>query len=136
MTKYEPKPVDLSKVKLPEAVLAKVGDAKELGLEIPPAAVIPGKDFTLEVKKVEEVEGKHLAYLTAGDKYLFALVDEKVKAGAKYSFALRNDKVRWFVDGQAVLEPIGEQEHLIGSFNAVFEFDLVTADFVHLEGTD
>ena len=105
-----------AKVALPEAVLAKVGDAKELGLEIPPAAVIPGKDFTLEVKKVEEVEGKHLAYLTAGDKYLFALVDEKVKAGAKYSFALRNDKVRWFVDGQAVLEPIGEQEHLIGSF--------------------
>ena len=105
-----------SKVQLPEAVLAKIGDAAELGLEIPPAAVMPGKDFTLEVKKVEEVEGKHLAYLTAGDKYLFALVDEKVKAGDKYSFALRNDKVRFFVNGEAVLEPIGEQESLVGAF--------------------
>ena len=105
-----------SKVALPEALLAKVGEAKELELEIPPHAVIPGKDFSLDVKKVEEVEGKRLAYLAAGDRYLFALVDEKVKEGSKYSFSLRNDKIKVLVDGQVVLEPIGEQESLIGSF--------------------
>ena len=105
-----------SKVQLPEALLEAIGEASEISLEIPPHAVIPGKDFALEVKKVEEVEGKRLAYLTAGDKYLFALVDESVKAGQKYSFSLRNDKVRVLVDGQPVLEPVGEQEALVGAF--------------------
>ena len=105
-----------SKVALPEALKEAVGDAKEVALEIPPFAVVPGKDFSLEVKKVEEVDGKRLAYLVNGDRYLFALVDEKVKAGAKYSFSLRNDKVRVLVDGQAVLEPLPEQESLVGAF--------------------
>ena len=116
---------------LPPAVQAVVGEAKELELEVPPFAVIPGKDFTLKVKKVEDVEGKKLAYLVNGDRYLFALVDDKVKEGANYSFSLRNDKVRFLVDGQPVLEPIGEQEALEGKFrkrdvgrNAV-EFDYV-----------
>ncbi len=105
-----------SKVALPKAVLDKLGDAKDVTLEIPPHAVVPGKDFSLVVKTVEEVEGKRLAHLTAGDKYLFALVDEKVKAGAKYSFSLRNDKIKVLVNGEVVLEPIGEQESLVGSF--------------------
>ena len=104
-------------VALPEAIKAALGEeATKLELEIPPFAVVPGKDFTLKVKKVEEVEGQKLAYLENGDRYLFALVDEKVKAGANYSFALRNDKVRVLVDGQVVLEPVGEQEALEGQF--------------------
>ena len=123
-----------SKVTLPPAVQAVVGEAKELELEVPPFAVVPGNDFTLKVKKVEKVEGQHLAYLENGDRYLFALVDESVKEGQKYSFSLRNDKVRFLVDGQPVLEPIGEQEALEGRFkkrdvgrNAV-EFDYVIND--------
>ncbi len=101
---------------LPEALKEAVGDADELELEIPPFAVVPGKDFTLKVHQVEEVEGKHLAYLENGDRYLFALVDDGVKAGGNYSFSLRNDKLRVLVNGQPVLEPIGEQEALIGTF--------------------
>ena len=120
-----------SKVELPEAIKAAIGEADALELEVPPFAVIPGKDFSLKVKKVEEVEGQKLAYLVNGDRYLFALVDDSVKAGQSYSFSLRNDKVRVLVDGQPVLEPIGEQEALEGKFrkrdvghNAV-EFDYV-----------
>ena len=119
------------KVELPQALKEAAGEASKLELEVPPFAVIPGKDFSLKVKKVENVEGQKLAYLENGDRYLFALVDESVKEGANYSFALRNDKVRVLVDGQPVLEPVGEQEALEGQFkkrdvgrNAV-EFDYI-----------
>jgi multiple sugar transport system ATP-binding protein len=125
-----------SKVELPAALQEAIGDAKAVELEIPPFAVVPGKDFTLKVHQVEEVEGKKLAYLENGDRYLFALVDDKVKAGDKYSFSLRNDKLLIKVNGETVLEPIGEQEHIVGSFkkhdigrNAI-EF------FYHVEGDD
>ena len=105
-----------TKVVLPPALLAAVGEHKNVELEIPPFAVIPGKDFALKVHQVEEVEGKRLAYLENGDRYLFALVDESVKAGDKFSASLRFDKLL-VKDGEEVLaQPIGEQEHLIGTF--------------------
>ena len=104
------------KAALPEAFKEAIGDAKEIELEIPPFAVVPGKDFSLKVAKVEKVEGVNLAYLEIEDRYLFAIVDSKVKEGDKYSFSLRNDKVRVLVNGEAVLEPIGEQEFIEGSF--------------------
>ena len=120
-----------SKVDIPQALQEVIGDAKELELEIPPFAVVPGKDFALKVKKVEEVEGQKLAYLEVEDRYLFAIVDDSVKEGQKYSFSLRNDKVRVLVNKEPVLEPIGEQEALEGTFkkrdvgrNAV-EFDYI-----------
>ena len=103
-------------VALPQALLSKVEGHDKIQLEIPPFAIIPGKDFSLKVHQVEEVEGKHLAYLENGDRYLFALVDESVKAGAKYSFSLAFDKVLVMDGEETLLEPIGEQEHLIGSF--------------------
>ena len=118
-------------VELPEAIKAAVGLAKTIELEIPPFAVVQGNDFTLKVKKVEEVDGQKLAYLENGDCYLFAIVHGSVKAGDRYSFSLRNDKVRVLVDGQPALEPVGEQEALEGQFkkrdvgrNAV-EFDYI-----------
>ena len=125
-----------SKVELPEALLEAIGEAKEVELEIPPFAVVPGKDFTLKVAKVEEVEGVKLAYLENEDRYLFAIVDDKVKAGDKYSFSLRNDKIRVLVEGQPVLEPIGEQEFIEGSFKKK-EYGRNKIDFFyHVEGDD
>ena len=105
-----------SKVALPAAFKAAIGDASKVELEIPPFAVVPGKDYSLKVHQIEDVEGKKLAYLEAGDRYLFALVDDSVKEGSKYSFSLRNDKLTVLVNGQKVLEPIGEQESVIGTF--------------------
>ena len=107
-----------AKYELPPALKACVGDAQEVLFEIPPQAIIPGKDFALTVKKVEEVEGgKHLAWLVNGDRYLFALVDEKVKAGTKINFSLRNDYLRLLVDGKSVHEPFGQTEALVGNFS-------------------
>ena len=105
-----------SKAFLPPAFKAALGDAKEFEVEIPPFAVVPGEDFSLKVKKVEKVGKKHLAYLVDGDHYLFALVDGKVKEGAEYKFNLLNDKLRLLVNGQSVLEPIGDEESLSGTF--------------------
>ena len=108
-----------SKVALPAALKEAIGERQEVQLEIPPFAVVPGNDFKLKVKKVEEVEGKRLAYLIDGDRYLFALVDESVKEGATYSFSLRNDKVKVLDKEEVVLEPIGEFESLVGPFKKV-----------------
>ena len=104
------------KVKLPAELARVIGEEKKVTLEIPPFAVVPGKDFSLEVKRVEEVGDQHLALLTCGDRYLFALVDDKVKAGAKYGFSLRNDKIKVVAGEKVLLEPIGEIESLVGSF--------------------
>ena len=106
-----------TKYELPPALKACAGEAAEVLFEIPPHAVIPGKDFALNVKKVEELEdGRRLAWLEAGDRFLFALVDDKVKAGSKYAFSLRNDYLRLIVDGKSVHEPFGQTEALVGSF--------------------
>ena len=105
-----------AKIALPEALLNAIGEHQHVQLEIPPFAVIPGKDFSLKVHQVEEVEGKKLAYLENGDRYLFALVEDGVKAGDKLSCSLRFDKVLVKDGEEKLLEPIGEQEHLIGMF--------------------
>lgn len=106
-----------AKYELPPALKDIVGAAKEVTFEVPPYAIVPGKDFSLQVKKVEEVAGgKKLAWLVNGDRYLFALVDDKVKAGTKYNFSLRNDHLRLIIDGKSVHEPFGQTEALVGNF--------------------
>lgn len=90
----------------------------DVDLEIPPHAFIPGKDFTLPVHRVENVNGQHLAYLNYEDRYVFALVDENVKEGDKYSFSLAYDQIKVIDnDDNVVLEPIGKDEHFIGRFS-------------------
>ena len=105
-----------AKVALPEAFKEALGENKEFEVEIPPHAIVPGQDYSLKVKKVEKVGKQHLAYLVDGDHYIFALVDEKVKEGETYKFNILNDKVRLLVKGEAVLEPIGEEESINGLF--------------------
>ncbi|MCR5740990.1 MAG: sn-glycerol-3-phosphate ABC transporter ATP-binding protein UgpC [Gammaproteobacteria bacterium] len=99
-------------------IFAPLVDGKDqVKFEIPPAAIVPGKDFKLPVDKIEDLENdKHLAYLRNGDSYLFALVDESVKAGDNYNFTFLNDKVRLLVDNEVALEPVGEKEQIRGSF--------------------
>ncbi|MCR5184566.1 MAG: sn-glycerol-3-phosphate ABC transporter ATP-binding protein UgpC [Bacilli bacterium] len=131
-----------SKVDIPDALNRVLEGVNNFALEIPPHAIVPGKDFTLSVKEVQEIEGKRLALLTVGDRYLFALVDDKVKAGSKYSFNLLNDQIRVLVEGKSVLEPIGDHEALLGTFakrelkehgERVLHFDYVI-DGVAIEG--
>ena len=105
-----------SSVELPGRLAELIGDRKNVDLEISPMAVVPGKDFKLKVHEVEEVEGQHLAYLEYDNRYLFALVDESVKAGAQYSFSLLNDKILVKDGDEVVHEPIGDKEFLLGTF--------------------
>lgn len=105
------------KVALPEAFAHALSGISEFSVEIPPFAVIPGKDFALKVHEIEKVEGKNLAYLEYGDRYLFALVDDQVKAGDMYHFSLRNDKVELLADGTSILSPVGDKESLLGGFS-------------------
>ena len=105
-----------SSVELPARLAELIGDRKNVDLEISPMAVVPGKDFKLKVHEVEEVEGQHLAYLEYDNRYLFALVDESVKAGAQYSFSLLNDKILVKDGDEVVHEPIGDKEFLLGTF--------------------
>ncbi len=121
---------------LPPALLEALGDASEARIEIPPFAVVPGKDFKLRVAKVEKVDGKNLAWLENGDKFLFALVDDGVKAGASLPFSLKYDKLRIKVKGEVVLEPVGETESLIGSFKKVDVARNEVSFLYNIEGVD
>ncbi len=105
------------KVALPEAFAEALKGAKDFSLEIPPEAVVPGKDFHLKVHMVEEVENQHLAYLEYGDRYLFALVDSSIQAGDDYHFSLLNDKVELVVGEEVILTPVKKQESLFGTFS-------------------
>ena len=101
---------------VPGAFKAALADAKRVVFEIPPSAVVPGKEFSLKVKHIENVEGKHLAYLASDDRYLFAEVSGSVKEGDNYSFSLKYDKLTIVRNGTVALAPVGEKESLVGTF--------------------
>ena len=52
-----------------------------------------------------------------GDRYLFAFVKRTVHKGETLHFSLQNDKLRFVADNEVVVEPIGEEETLIGNFS-------------------
>lgn len=104
------------KAELPSAVNNALGENKDLTLEIPPAAIVAGNSYSLKVAKVEELDGKRLAHLTFEDRYIFALVDESVKEGSTYKFDVQFDKCKIFAGEQLVLEPLSENESLLGKF--------------------
>ncbi len=106
-----------AKVELPDAILRAVEGHSCLSVDVPPEAVVPGKDYSLKVHKIEKVEDKNLAYLENGDRYLFAVVDSSVKAGEKYSFSLLNEKLTLRDGEEVVLAPVSEEEKIIGSFS-------------------
>ena len=101
---------------LPPALLEAVNGRNYLLIDIPPSAIVPGKDFTLPVSKIEEVANKRLAYLKFDNRYLFAFVGEEVKEGAKYSFSLLNDKLVIRDGEEIILQAISPKEELIGKF--------------------
>lgn len=104
------------KAELPSAVINALGENKDLALEIPPAAIVAGNSYSLKVARVEELEGKRLAHLAFEDRYIFALVDESVKEGSTYKFDIQFDKCKIFAGEQLVLEPLSDNESLLGKF--------------------
>ena len=105
------------KVALPEMFSRVLGSEKDVTLAIPPHAIVPGKDFSLKVAKVEKVDKQNLAYLDNGDSYLFALVSDDVKKGDDYSFALANEKLDLYKGEELLLKAVGDQESLLGTFS-------------------
>ncbi len=103
-------------VALPEAY-KKVITGKEIALEIPPFAIVEGKDFELKVSRIEKVDDKNLAYLENGDSYLFALVSDEVKAGDIYHFALANEKINLHENGKEILPAVNDEETMLGTFS-------------------
>ena len=102
--------IEPHKVELPEALAEALEGRNSAIIDVPPSAVVPGKEYSLKVHEVEEVEGQHLAYLEYDNRYLFALVDGSVKAGAQYSFSLLNDKIL-VKDGDEVVHKIKIMEN-------------------------
>lgn len=106
-----------SKVKLPDAFKKALDGVKNVTIQVPPdACVDDAKDYTLNVHKVEKINGKTLLSLEMGDSYLFLETSKEVKVGENFSFGLKNDKLQLVVDGKVVLDPIGETESLLGKF--------------------
>ena len=107
-----------SKLELAPYLKEQLEGKGKLVIEVPPSAIIEGKDYSLKVNQVEKVGKQNLAYLEVGDRFLFALVGDNVKAGAKLSFSLRNDKLRILDEqGNALLEPVDDEVAFHGTFN-------------------
>ena len=106
-----------SKVAIPDAFKKAIGGANAFELVVPPRAIVKGNDFALKVARIEKVDNDRLAYLVNGDSYLFALVDETVKAGDTYNFSFENEKVNLNVNGEEVLKEIDDEVSLLGTFS-------------------
>ena len=103
------------KIALPPTILAQLANQQKVELEIPPAAFVKGQSLKLKVEKVEQLKDQYLAHLAYQDRYLFALVDESVKAGDTYQFDILLDKIK-IVGENLQIEPLPERESLLGKF--------------------
>ncbi len=81
---------------------------------IPPHAFIAGKDFTLPVNKIEEIDGNKLLHISYEDKLLFAFSDEKIKVGDAFKFNLKYDEITIQTGGDTLIEPVSKIAHLTG----------------------
>ncbi len=104
-------------VALPQVFKDAVKDAKKVELNIPPQAIVPGSDYHLKVARIENVDEQHLAYLTCGDSYLFALVGDEVKEGDNYGFSFQNEKLNVLVNGEEILKAVDDEVSLTGGFS-------------------
>ena len=98
------------------AAIEKCVSSGSVELMVPPQAIVKGSEFTLNVAKLEDVDGKKLAYLKNGDRYLFALVDDGVKEGDDYGFSILYDKITVKANGKEVVSPISDEVSLEGRF--------------------
>ena len=106
-----------SKVALPKVFKDVLGNRDSVDIQISPDACIDdGKDFKLDVHKVETFGDVKLVTLKLGDSYLYLKTDKSVKAGDKFSFSLHNDRLRLVSGDEVLLEPVQKSESLLGTF--------------------
>ena len=105
-----------STVAMPKVYRDVLKGAGSFELVVPPEAIVPGKDFSLPVARIEQVDDKNLAYLRYGEGYIFALVDDSVKERDNYSFSLLNEKVDLKAGGEELLKAIPDEDTLDGTF--------------------
>ncbi len=105
-------------VALPEAYKDALEGKSQVLVDIPPQAVVPGKDFSLKIHKIEKLEEGNLAYLVNDNRYLFALVEDYVREGGSYAFSLLYDKLvlRDVESKEELLAPISEKVEIVGRF--------------------
>ncbi|MBR5746333.1 MAG: sn-glycerol-3-phosphate ABC transporter ATP-binding protein UgpC [Clostridia bacterium] len=105
-----------AQVALPPVPAKALENESEIVLKIPPAAIVPGNDFRLKVSRIEKTEGKNLAYLVNGERYLFATVGDEVREGDDYGFSLLYDKIGVKSGENEILAPLGDEVSLEGHF--------------------
>ncbi len=98
------------------AAIAKYVSEGAVDLIVPPEAIVKGADFRLRAAKIEDVDGKKLAYLQNGDHYLFALVGDDVSEGDDYGFSILFDKITVKANGEELASPISDEVSLEGRF--------------------
>ena len=105
------------KTALPPVWADALEGVSSVELAIPPEAIVPGEDYSLKVAKVEDADGRKLAHLECGDRYLFAVVADGVEPGSDYSFSLECEKIGVSSEGKTLLEPVADEESLTGGFS-------------------
>jgi len=106
-----------SKVALPKVFADVLGGRDSVDIQISPDACIDGgKDYKLDVHKVETFDDVRLVTLKLGDSYLYLKTEKDVKPGDKFSFSLHNDRLRLVSGDEVLLEPVQKEESLLGTF--------------------
>ncbi|MBR2577878.1 MAG: ATP-binding cassette domain-containing protein, partial [Erysipelotrichaceae bacterium] len=104
-------------VGLPEVYGKALDGKREFVLNVPPHAIVKGKDFALKVARIEKADKENLAYLENGDRYIFAIVDDDVKEGDTYKFDILNEKVDLYADSKELLKSVPDEEVMLGTFS-------------------
>ena len=74
-------------------------------------------NFKAEVAKIEEIEGKHLVYLSYKDEIIFVLGDGSQKVGDKINFSIDFEKTTiQDSSGNDVVTPLIEKDTLLSTF--------------------
>ena len=108
-----------TKITLPEAVAAQVGDfkAKDASLLIPTRALYEGgKDLTATVVEEEVVKGTRITHLQIGTRTFFMLGGKEHKIGATVELGIDFKKISITHEQNAVVTPLPEYDTFYGSY--------------------
>lgn len=105
-----------STVDLPKYYAKVLAGLKNVEVDVTPDSYLPGKDYTLKVRSVEEFKDFKLVQLAYEDYYVFLKVPTSTKVGKELSFSLAYDKLRIKSEDKVLLEPISNEESLLGTF--------------------
>jgi len=90
----------------------------EYEILISPSSFVEGNDFSLKVKKCENIGDSYLLTLDNGDYNLFVISKNEHKVRTKYSFSIKFDEITFISNNKTVLNSVSKNLMLNGWFTS------------------